>query len=45
MMLDVNRVFPFSEIKTDSKISMEMNTGGQLHCSPQQSCDATRTAL
>jgi hypothetical protein len=29
MMLDVNRVFPFSEIKTDSKISMEMNTGGQ----------------
>lgn len=29
MMLDVTRVFPVSEIKSDSKISMEMNTGGQ----------------
>lgn len=29
MMLDVTRVFPVSEIKSDSKISMKMNTGGQ----------------
>ena len=29
MMLDVTQVFPVSEIKSDSKISMEMNTGGQ----------------
>jgi Family of unknown function (DUF6263) len=29
MILDVTRVFPVSEVKSDSKISMEMNTGGQ----------------
>lgn len=29
MMLDANHVFPISEIRSDSKISMEMNAGGQ----------------